>query len=641
MLIGKRISDRYKVLNTIGGGGMSTVYLAHDMILDRDVAIKILRTDLSDEGEVYRRFQREALSATSLHHPNIVDIYDVGEDGNIHYLVMEYIEGQTLKQFIQESAPLSAFETVEIMLQLTSAISHAHVNQIIHRDIKPQNVLMDKLHRVKISDFGIAMALSETAITQTNSVLGTVHYLSPEQARGGTTTKKSDIYALGIVMFELLTGQLPFSGETAVAIALKHLQSEIPSVRKVRREIPQSIENIIMKATAKDPVHRYRNLEEMEVDLKTALSPEKMNEKPFVVPYDDDATKAMPIIKDPVVREERIIPPQSVAPKLETKKKKFKWIASGIGAFLIVILLILIVFPGLYKADQVKVPDVSEMEYEQAVEKLEKLGFTIGEKLEEPSVDIEEGFVTKTDPKAGKLEDEGTEISIYVSTGKETIQFPDYEGRDYEQVVSMLETQNFASIEIEEVYSEEQVGTIVSQQPSADEEIIPEDTDVVLRVSKGQQLIKVLDLTNYTEKALNDYANSTGFVIKVGKEEFSETVPAGSVISQSPEADETLAPGETITVIVSKGKEAKPTKTLIQTVSIPYDSQIEGVEQTVQIYIQDKSRSLNSVAETFTITEETKKRLQIVIEEGEIAVYRIVVDGVLVDEQTIFYNDLN
>lgn len=251
MLVGKRLSGRYKVLEWIGGGGMSNVYLAHDMILDRDVAIKVLRYSFSDEEELHRRFQREALSATSLTHPNIVSIYDVGEDADMHYLVMEYVEGKTLKQYIQEFAPLSPMKCVMIMEQLTSAIAHAHQNQIVHRDIKPQNILMDQEGNVKITDFGIAIALSATSFTQTNSVLGTVHYLSPEQARGGTATKKSDIYALGIVLYELLTGKLPFMGESAVAIALKHLQSETPSVRAIVPSIPQSLENVVFKATAK------------------------------------------------------------------------------------------------------------------------------------------------------------------------------------------------------------------------------------------------------------------------------------------------------------------------------------------------------------------------------------------------------
>ena len=248
-MIGKRISGRYEIIKYIGGGGMSKVFLAHDVILDRNVAIKILNYDFTNEEDLKRRFMREALSATSLTHPHIVNIFDVGEEGELHYLVMEYIEGQTLKEFITSNGPLSPEQAIPIMRQLVSAISNAHYNGIIHRDIKPQNILMDSDGDVKITDFGIAMALSATAHTKTNSVLGTVHYLSPEQARGGMATMKSDIYSVGIVLYELLTGKLPFSGESAVAIALKHLQEETPSVRALFPTIPQSVENVILKAT--------------------------------------------------------------------------------------------------------------------------------------------------------------------------------------------------------------------------------------------------------------------------------------------------------------------------------------------------------------------------------------------------------
>ena len=251
MLIGKRINDRYKILEFVGGGGMANVYLARDIILERDVAIKILRLDFVNDDETIRRFHREAQSATSLVHSNIVNIFDVGEENDIYYIVMEYVEGETLKQYIQSHSPIPVGKVIDIMQQVTSAISHAHHNNIIHRDIKPQNILMDRKGNAKITDFGIAVALTSTTITHTNSVLGSVHYISPEQARGGIATKKSDIYALGIVMYELLTGRLPFSGESAVSIALKHLQSETPHPRQWNPSIPQSVENIILKQPQK------------------------------------------------------------------------------------------------------------------------------------------------------------------------------------------------------------------------------------------------------------------------------------------------------------------------------------------------------------------------------------------------------
>lgn len=296
MIIGKRISDRYKIISMIGGGGMANVYLARDIILDRDVAIKILRLDFANEQEFIHRFQREAQSATSLNHPNIVNIYDVGEEDDIYYIVMEYVDGMTLKQYIQQYHPISVEKALDIMQQLVSAISHAHEHQIIHRDIKPQNILIDHDGIVKITDFGIAMALSATSITQTNSVLGSVHYLSPEQARGGMATRKSDIYSLGIVMFELLTGRLPFSGESAVSIALKHLQTETPSLKRWNPDIPQSVENIVLKATSKDPFQRFETVDEMGESIRTALDPNRINEPKFVIPEDHEATKAIPII---------------------------------------------------------------------------------------------------------------------------------------------------------------------------------------------------------------------------------------------------------------------------------------------------------------------------------------------------------
>src|SRR5690625_4386256 len=234
MLDGRLLNERYQIIRTIGGGGMANVYLAKDLILNRDVAIKVLRLEFSNDEEFIARFDREAQSATSLSHPNIVNIYDVGEEDHILYMVMEYVDGLTLKEYIQKYGPIEVHEALNIMKQVTSAIAHAHANDLVHRDIKPQNILIDTYGNVKVTDFGIAVALSATSLTKTNAILGSVHYLSPEQARGGMATKKSDIYSLGIVLFELLTGRLPFSGQTPVSIALKHCHSEIPSVNRFK-----------------------------------------------------------------------------------------------------------------------------------------------------------------------------------------------------------------------------------------------------------------------------------------------------------------------------------------------------------------------------------------------------------------------
>lgn len=650
MLLGKRISGRYKVLEMIGGGGMSNVYLAHDMILDRDVAIKVLRYDFSNEDDLHRRFQREALSATSLTHPNIVNIFDVGEDGDIHYLVMEYVEGKTLKQYIVDSAPLPPREAVDIMKQLTSAISNAHQNQIIHRDIKPQNILMDDEYHVKVTDFGIAMALSATSFTQTNSVLGTVHYLSPEQARGGTATKKSDIYALGIVLYELLTGELPFSGESAVSIALKHLQTETPSVRAVRPEIPQSLENVVMKATAKDPLHRYRTVEEMQYDLETVLSAERMDEKLFVKPFDDGATKAMPAIKNAVpfdeLAETKKIPvatgnSQLVKEPKKEKKKKWPWVLGLLGFLLLVTLMIIIAFPNLFGPKRVEIPDVSNLPLDEATEKLNDLGFNVTEEVDEASEEVEEGHVIRTDPQAGKIRDEGSDIELFVSLGKELTTFDDYKGDNIDQVIALLTSQKFNSIETTEEFSDEPQGTILSQTPEAGTELLPEDTDIVFNVSKGKDLRTVIDLIDYNEKTLNDYAKSSGFNIRIVREDFSDTVPIGNVISQKPKEGTKLAPGSNIDVVVSKGPIERPIKTYFQRIEIPYEPSEDGAEQVVRVYIQDQDQSMAEPAEEFILTETRTVNIQLDIEEGQKAAYRIDRNGTVIAQETIDYNNLN
>lgn len=668
MLIGKRINGRYKLVEMIGGGGMAHVYLAQDMILEREVAIKILRMDFSNDEEFIKRFNREAQSATSLAHPNIVSIYDVGEENDIYFIVMEYVKGLTLKQYIQRHYNIPVETALHFMEQITAAIEHAHQHDIIHRDIKPQNILIDNNNNVKITDFGIATALSATSITQTNAVLGSVHYLSPEQARGGMANKKSDIYSLGIVMFELLTGRLPFSGESAVSIALKHLQSTTPSPKRWNPLIPQSVENIVLKATAKDPFHRYDSVGEMIEDIKTALDPDRIGEKPFFIPEDIDATIAMPIIKrdsdiesveDTLIlngntqeyaeneKKEKKPTKEKVkkAKKSSSKQKKNEKKPKGklIKVLLITLITIgvlgvlsLTVLPKLLEPSDVKVPDVEGEAVEEAIEILLEDGFVIGKEIEVENDVIEAGKVISTNPKIGRTVKKGTTIDLTISKGPKSIEFSDYKDRNVDDVQQLLEQLDFMDIEIEEVYNNEvSSGLVISQSPVAGSQVIPSQTVVKLTVSKGPEQIVLKDLQGYNEKALSDYGTDTGIVIKT-EEQYSDTVAQGLVISQSPKANSKVDKGSTVEVIISKGKEQLPRTETIP-ITILYEPDIPGSPQRVEIYIEDMTRSMTSPDDVFNITKTETRNIELVIEPGGKAGYKIMRDNEVFSDGVIPY----
>ncbi|MGC8229709.1 Stk1 family PASTA domain-containing Ser/Thr kinase [Pseudobacillus badius] len=648
MLIGKRLGGRYKIIKMIGGGGMANVYLAQDIILEREVALKVLRLDFVNEEEFIRRFQREAQSATSLVHPHIVNIYDVGEEEGINYIVMEYVDGMTLKQYIQQHSPIPVEKTIDIMKQLASAIAFAHHNSIIHRDIKPHNILMDREGNVKITDFGIAMALSSTSITQTNAVLGSVHYISPEQARGGMATKKSDIYALGIVMFELLTGQLPFSGESAVSVALKHLQAETPSVKRWNPAIPQSVENIVLKATAKDPFHRYASLEEMEQDLATALDPDRANEEKFSINEDDEKTKAIPVITDSELSEgldttivHPVEPKDGQPPQKAKEKKKRKRGPVVLAVFLLLAALAaaaVIFSPSLFGPKEVKVPDVSGKELDEAVSRLVTDGFKVGKTKKQFSDEVPEGVVIKTNPAAGRTIQEGDTVNIYISSGKATVSFADYRGKSFDEVKAELEKAGFKKVEQQVVHDEEsEAGTIIDQDPEPDNKVIPEETTVTFTVSNGPEKIKLIDLTDYNEKSLKDYAESTGLNVVIMKEDYSDSVAKGLVISQYPSSGTSLNKGDKVQVTISKGKKEIPPKTVTKEITIPYEPEEEGAPQEVQIYIEDMNHSMTEPFEVLTIHEDLKKTLEFVLTKESKAGYKVIRDQKVIIDETIPY----
>ncbi|MGE8079208.1 Stk1 family PASTA domain-containing Ser/Thr kinase [Peribacillus loiseleuriae] len=663
MLIGKRINGRYKLLEMVGGGGMANVYLAQDMILEREVALKILRMDFNNDEEFIKRFNREAQSATSLTHPNIVSIYDVGEEDDIYYIVMEYVRGLTLKQYIQKFYPVPIEKALDILKQITSAISQAHHNGIIHRDIKPQNILIDDHGNVKITDFGIALALSATNITQTNAVLGSVHYLSPEQARGGMANNKSDIYSLGIVMFELLTGRLPFSGESAVSIALKHLQTETPSPKRWNPSIPQSVENIILKATAKDSYYRYETVDEMEEDIKSSLNPERKNETPFVIPEDMDATKAIPIITNDnmsgidetiirgpekttvVYREEEQDESQKGNKKAkkvkQNKKKRKKWPLILFSTFFILLALTagaIYAYPSLVGPKDVTIPDVRGEKADDAIAILEEKGLVVTNPIPLDDEVVPEGSVIRIDPQEQQIVKEGREIKMFVSSGKKKIVIADYTNRIYDDIQSLLAGIGFKDVIINPVFDESAPGTIIDQNPTSEMELVPSDNVLELTVSKGPDDLSLKNLTEFNQTGLNDYAKDAGITINVVREEYSDTIGEGLVISQEPAPFTRIKKGSPVNVVLSKGKEEIPPKQVNVNITIPYEPEEEGQPQEVQIFIEDMNHSMTETYEPpFFITSEAYRTLEFTVQHNKKAGYKVVRDGQVILDEKVEY----
>lgn len=575
---GQKINDRYEIIKTIGEGGMANVYLANDTILERNVAIKVLRGDLSNDEKFIRRFKREALSVSNLSHPNIVEVYDVGEEEGNYYIVMEYIEGKTLKQLLQKRGALTLTEVIDIMSQLTDGLAHAHEAYIIHRDIKPQNIMIEDNGLVKITDFGIATAVNSTQLTQTNSVMGSVHYLPPEQANGKGSTIKSDIYSLGILMYELLTGSVPFKGDTAVEIALKHMKEKIPSVRKQNPTIPQSIENIILKATAKNPKNRYDSAREMYADLQTAM--DRQNEKRLVYEYpenDLEETKVIPTIsKEPKVSavdkplakgEDENLDNSFV--EEDEEKNKLPIILAA------VLLLILIALAGIYllissnDVKEVKVPNVVGLSIDEAIEKIEKAGLEYTTKSEESSA-VEEGLVIRTEPKAGSTKTVGSTITIVESTGKEFLVLEDYTGKNYYEIKAKLELKG---IEVEmktklvENASEykDKEDLIIDQEPkfNKDEEIKLYANDSVALYIPEVDVYPDMVKEKWTLSQVQDLANEYNITLDISYKETTE-VEGNIVLSQSREPGDPIYEGYTLKVTISKKPEEKePTDPLL------------------------------------------------------------------------------
>lgn len=670
MEAGERINGRYKIIKIIGSGGMAKVYLARDLILERDVAVKLMAYDFHNDENSIRRFKREALSTTELVHPSIVNIFDVGEDEN-PYIVMEYVEGMDLKEHIHDHHPIPYKKSLAIMNQVLEAVEYAHANGIIHRDLKPQNILIDNEGKVKITDFGIAIALSQNSITQTNSLLGSVHYLSPEQARGSLVTKQSDIYSLGILLYEILTGDVPFDGESAVSIALKHFQNPLPSLRQIDNRIPQPLENVVLKATAKEANQRYESVSEMKEDLRTSLSPERSGEPRFEPrdPNEEDTRVLEPItvpVKSatdlsednaPSMTEENIEDDQGNKKK---PKKKRRWLWILIPLLLLIAGVAIALF--LSRPQEVQVPSFEDMTQEEAEDVLAEYNLLLGEIIERYSEEVDEGIVIDSDPSSGATVREETEVDLIVSTGIEPFEIQNYEDQVYEEIRAELTQLGFEVVSEDESSEEIAAGNIISQDISPGEEVIPTETTITFTVSRGEEGFLFRDLTTYTRQGVDDYIEAENRQLNMTVEEqFSNDIDAGQVISQQPEAGTRLFRGSNITVVFSLGPEEpeEPEEPQLisfsRQVTIPYqaaegeseedpdeagndeeeDPAAEPIPNLIQIFIEDAENDMSEPVHDFEMTADTQLFLNFTVEEGQEATYRIERDGEVIEEETV------
>lgn len=567
---GQKISDRYQIVKSIGEGGMANVYLAYDTILDRNVAVKILRGDLANDEKFVRRFQREALAASSLSNPNIVEVYDVGEDNGEYYIVMEYIEGKHLKQLIKKRGKLTISEAVDIVMQITDGLSIAHDSYIIHRDIKPQNIMILENGLVKITDFGIAMAMNSTQLTQTNSVMGSVHYLPPEQASGKGSTLQSDIYSIGILFYELITGKLPFKGENAVEIALKHLKESLPSIRDEVPNIPQSVENIIIKATAKNPKNRYADAREMYEDLKTCLDPARVNEAKIKLKYQEvsDDTKMIKPVKEEnkknneakksdTNKDEEVIAKKITGDDLKSQNKTLIRLAAIFTGLILIITVIFVLITLTGKSRTIEVPDVTNKTVSEAIDILQDAGFTVTDEQEGiPSTEVEIGDVVKTSPSAGTNRKKKSEIKIYVSTGDATIEIEDYTGKNYLEVKGALEARGLV------VNIEEEV--VDSDSEFEDNEVVRQSIEAGTKINKSENItlyvasvgIAYPDFTDgsYTVSDVEEFCEENGVKLQINYT-VSDTHLAGTILKQSRTAGSPVKSGAKFTITVAENEE--------------------------------------------------------------------------------------
>ncbi|MCW3490893.1 Stk1 family PASTA domain-containing Ser/Thr kinase [Dethiobacter alkaliphilus] len=565
-MIGKILGNRYQVVEKIGDGGTAFVYKGMDNLLNRHVTVKVLRPEYVSDQDFVRRFRREAQAAAGLSHPNIVSIYDVGFEEGIHYIVMEYIEGQSLKELINDMGELPVRMAVEYAAQIGHALEKAHKHGIVHRDVKPHNILISEDGRVKVTDFGIAQAVTASTMTYNGAILGSVHYFSPEQASGGLTGEKSDIYSLGVVLYEMLTGQVPFSGESPVSIAVKHLQEPFPRPREVNPEMPEKVERIIRKAVEKDPENRFRSAKEMSAELSNWLAGREGSQA--IIPANDDEV-------DQTRRESR--------PKTKKKLKPIHWVAIIAGVLLLAGLIFGIAFLRNYLiVPDVTVPDVEGEPLTRAQQMLREAGLNYRVTEEgEPSITVPAGHVLSQDPEPNRTVKQDREIILTLSSGPDLVEVDNVVGRMRREATLQLEASGF-EVEVEERYSDEPPGRVISQDPSGGHRITRGST-VTIEVSIGGRPFELRDLRGLTLDDARNWLNLYDLEIGHVREEHNDDYAAGVVMGQHPDPGEEVQSGDRVDLTVSKG----PDQVELEQHEIRINTDDIPLEEEVTVIIRD------------------------------------------------------
>jgi len=655
-MIGRELDGRYEIIERIGGGGMALVYRARDTLLGRSVAVKVLRQQFVHDEDFIRRFRREARAAASLSHPNIVSIYDVGQEGDVHYIVMEFVEGTTLAEKIKEGGPLPIEEAVHIAAQICDALDHAHQNQIIHRDIKPHNILIGKNGRVKVTDFGIARAAASSDITQTGAVLGSVHYFSPEHAKGVSQGAKSDLYSLGIVLYQMLTGRLPFLGESPISVALKHLREKVEEPRKINPLIPQSLENIVLKALRKNPEERYPSARQMMIDLNSCLLPERRNEPKTVFPAeeeeDDERTIVMPAIRaksfpeNPHESDEWEAAAGGTAREASLRRSRRGWIKPTV-----LVCTVLLFLAGMWYAvswlksmlevPEYEVPTVIGMTLEEAVEELKKVYMTPVLPVEQrPSDEYPAGVVIDQE-KIGMKAKKGASIALVVSSGPETFLMPDFVGRAWSEAEPELTDfarESSVRWTVEYVAGSEAAGTVIGQRPAAGERFNPRDTEIVITVSSGPATIPMPNLIGEKLAVAEAMLESAGFA-KWKIEREKTYAPKDTVFKQWPfQPDEPVDPKDPELEIILHVSDGLPDDAVETFRSVAVSPVEPGVKTTVRILVTD-AFGANREWKTQEITETTHFTIPLVLTPNTSAVVTVHRNNLFYDSFTTTYRD--